>query len=37
MKWVKQNKRDLYLRVRDYFDEEYIEEEYGPHDVPTIN
>src|ERR1700722_20306739 len=23
MKWLKQNKRDLYLRVRDYFGEEY--------------
>lgn len=35
MKWLKQNKRDLYLRVRDYFGEEYIEE-YGPHDEINI-
>ena len=35
MKWLKQNKRDLYLRVRDYFGEEYIEE-YEPHDEINI-
>lgn len=26
MKWLKQNRRDLYLRVRDYFGKEYFEE-----------
>ena len=32
MKWLKQNKPDLYLRVREYFSEEYIEE-YGPDEI----
>ncbi len=26
MKWLKQNKRDLYLRARDYFGEDYFAE-----------
>lgn len=32
MKWLKQNKRDLYLRARDYFGEEYFEE-CGPDEI----
>lgn len=32
MKWLKQNKPDLYLRVRNYFGEEYFAE-YGPDEI----
>jgi hypothetical protein len=32
MKWLKQNKHDLYLRVRDYFGEEYFAA-YGPDEI----